>query len=101
MARRKLKGVGGALPAKLRRMNFTLGEDQARRIGAYARWRGETIGQVVARAVETEMSACRFTVYTGSQGGAPGVQPGPSPAPPDGPESPQDRPAGVPVRSAG
>jgi len=56
-------------PRKVKR-TICLDPESDRRIGAYAGWRNETLGAIVARAVEAEIRSSGFVVYSRTQPGA-------------------------------
>jgi hypothetical protein len=80
------------------RLNLSLAVEVLSRLGAYAAYRREPISVVVARAVEAEMSASRFRVYSGIGGDKDGPTP---PALTDGPGCPQERSTAPGARLAG
>jgi hypothetical protein len=96
MAVRKKKGSNGSEAPKLRRLGCPIDAGVHGRISAYAAWRGESLGQVVNRCLEAELSRVKFTVYCGTPDRPPAGQAPPSPAPTggpsEGPEGPSEAP---------
>jgi hypothetical protein len=72
---RKRKVKAGKPAAAPKRLSCPLPAKTYARLGAFAHWRGLSIGAVVTRAVEGVMSAEGFVVYTGDDGDDEGTPP--------------------------